>query len=372
LNADLLDGFHASDFVRQSGGGGTGYMTNDNIPVGTERDLQFPNVDGTAPAFTTYPTTGSMPVKTIGTDGAVVEGTIDLNAGSVDIVGTLPYTNGGTGLSTLGTPLQVLRTNAGATAIEWAASAGGTVTDVTATAPIASTGGATPDISHNTSGVAAGAYINPNITVDDKGHVTAASSGGAGDYGSTGIITGGGLSIGTGGAGVATTFTIAAGTGKVVDPTTNPPTVTGVTWTDKTDVAITNLLTQLVTFVAIDSGGNVVQSNTLWTPAQTRDYIAIGVVVHSNLTTVNAVNQGQGPLQSLGNQFVDLNLSLGTFNITGNVFSANGANLKINKSAGSVFRQGANYTTLTDNPHVVTLGALTQASLRMQNQTGAG
>lgn len=194
----------------------------------------------------------------------------------------------------------------------------------------------------------------------------------SGDYGSTGILTGGGLSIGTGGAGVATTFTIAAGTGRVVDPTTNPPTVTDVTWSAKTNVAVTNIATQLVTFVAIDSAGNVQQSATIWTPAQNRDYIAIGVVVHSNQTTVNAVNQGQGPLQSLGNQFVDLSLSLGTFNITGNVFSANGANLKLNKSAGSVFRQGANYTTLTDNPHVVTLGALTQASLRMQNQTGAG
>lgn len=195
---------------------------------------------------------------------------------------------------------------------------------------------------------------------------------GVSDYGSTGILTGGGLSIGTGGAGVATTFTIAAGTGKVVDPTTNPPTVTNVTWSAKTDVAVTNILTQLVTFVGLDSGGNVVQSATLWTPAQTRDYIQIGVAVHSNLTTVNAVNQGQLPLQSLGNQFSDLTLGLGTFNVSGNVFSANGANLKLNKSAGSVFRLGANYTTLTDNPHVVTLASLTQASLRMQNQTGAG
>ena len=205
-----------------------------------------------------------------------------------------------------------------------------------------------------------------------KEDFTALALGNDGDYGSTGIITGGELSIGTGGAGVATTFTIAAGTGIVVDPTTNPPTVTAVTWAAQTDVAVTNIATQLVTFVAIDSSGNVQQQATLWTPQELRDYIIIGVVVHSNQTVVNAVNQSHAPLQSQGNQYVDLTLSLGTFNVEGNVFSANGANLKLDKSAGKVFRQGANYTSLTDNPHIVTLGSLTQASLRMQNQTGAG
>jgi hypothetical protein len=189
---------------------------------------------------------------------------------------------------------------------------------------------------------------------------------------STGIFTGGGLSIGTGGAGVATTFTIAAGTGQIVDNTVNPTTVTSVSWITKTDVAVTNILTQLVTFVAIDSGGNVIQSATDFTPVQMREYIVIGVVVHSNLTTVNAVNQAQIVAYNQGNQLTDLMYSIGLFNQSGNVFSANGANLKLNKSVGAIFRRGANYTTLTDNPHLVTTGALTQASLRMQNQTGAG
>lgn len=50
---------------------------------------------------------------------------VDLAGGSTYITGTLPYTNGGTGLSDLGTSLQVLRTNAGATAMEWATSTAG-------------------------------------------------------------------------------------------------------------------------------------------------------------------------------------------------------------------------------------------------------
>ncbi len=51
----------------------------------------------------------------------------------------------------------------------------GTVTDVTATAPIASSGGATPDISLNDSAVTAGVYGDasnvPQVTVDAKGLV---------------------------------------------------------------------------------------------------------------------------------------------------------------------------------------------------------
>lgn len=192
------------------------------------------------------------------------------------------------------------------------------------------------------------------------------------DASGSGVMTGGVISIGVGGAGVATTFSITAGTGQITDNTVSPNTTTAVSWTAKTNVAVTNILTNLVTFVAIDSGGNVIQSTTDFTPAQMRQYIVIGIVVHSNQTTVNAVNQTQIVAYNTGNQYNDLLYSLGLFNVSGNVFSANGANLKINKSTGSVFRRGANYTSLSNNPHIITTGALTQAPLRMQNQTGPG
>jgi len=48
------------------------------------------------------------------------------------------------------------------------------VTSVTATAPISSSGGTTPNITHDTSGVSAGTY--DIVTVDTKGHVTSGSN----------------------------------------------------------------------------------------------------------------------------------------------------------------------------------------------------
>ena len=56
---------------------------------------------------------------------------------------------------------------------------------MTATAPISSTGGTTPVISHDTSGVTAGTY--DSVTVDAKGHVTSGTSlsGGTFDFSDT-------------------------------------------------------------------------------------------------------------------------------------------------------------------------------------------
>ena len=61
-----------------------------------------------------------------------------------------------------------------------ASSGGGGVTSVGATAPLASSGGTTPVISHNVSGVTAATYGDstdvPQIAVNVTGHITSASN----------------------------------------------------------------------------------------------------------------------------------------------------------------------------------------------------
>ena len=183
---------------------------------------------------------------------------------------------------------------------------------------------------------------------------------------STGIITGGLLSIGS----PTTTFSISNGTGMVVDNTVTPATVTQVSWTGKTNITGTYIASGLVSYIAIDSTGAVVQQLAAFTNTQHRQYIVLGSIVHVNLTVIDAVNQFGEVAISPANQLSDLSEALGKFNVSGNVFSANGANLNINKSVGKVHSQGSNLATSYADPNVVSLASLTALSFQYRFQTG--
>jgi len=184
---------------------------------------------------------------------------------------------------------------------------------------------------------------------------------------STGTIKGGTLSIT--GAGV-TVFSIADGNGLITDNTVDPPTITAVTWTGKTGITATHLAAALVSYVSIDSGGNVVQQTTAFTNEQCRTHILLGSLIHVNLSTLDAVNNFTEVIISPANQLADLGRALGRFNISGNIFSANGANLNINKSVGKVYSNGSNWATNPKDPNTLSLASLTALSFQYRFSTG--
>lgn len=125
-----------------------------------------------------------------------------------------------------------------------------------------------------------------------------------------------------------------------------------------TAVTLTNLATHNVTYLALDLDGNLVQQVTPFTMSQRRTHILIGVAVHSNRLNVNAVNNLPDVAVSSASQLNDLIDGLHSFNVDGNLFYANGANLYINKTVGYLFKKGVNFTTDNSNPHNILLPAL--------------
>ncbi len=181
-----------------------------------------------------------------------------------------------------------------------------------------------------------------------------------GEMASTGLIAGGVLSIGT----PTTTFSVSDGSGTIIDNTTTPlaPTTLLVTWSGKTNVAVTNIATHLTTFVLMNSVGNIVQQTTVPTNAQTRDNIYLGVVVHVDKTVVNAIDIAPMIVISVGSQLRDLFTAIGFLNISGNVLTASGANLQLIKTTGEMLGFGANWQSEVKNPHVVIIPALDTAT----------
>jgi len=137
-------------------------------------------------------------------------------------------------------------------------------------------------------------------------------------------------------------------------------------------VTLDNLLTHLATYIAINPDGNVIiQKTSPFTPEERRLYVILGAIIHTNKTTVNAVNNLPDVAVSGLAQQMDLMDALSGFNKEGNLISANGANLFLNKSIGCVFKKGVGFQTTPTAPNEIELPALVAPSnLRHRLSTG--
>lgn len=177
----------------------------------------------------------------------------------------------------------------------------------------------------------------------------------------SGVASGGVLSVGS----PTTTFSISDGKGYLLSGVdSDVPVMATVSWSGKTNVTATQIAANPISWVSIDANGDIQQRITHPTAAQRRSEVTLGVLVHVDLTAIDAVNNEQVPSAFAVQQVTDLMAGLGFFNVSGNVFSSNGANLNIDKSAGVMFGHGVNYANDYDDPHRLSLAALTAVSFQ--------
>ena len=182
---------------------------------------------------------------------------------------------------------------------------------------------------------------------------------------STGLLNGGILSTVNG----TTTFNVSSGEGIIIDfnasTTTDPyPTIKKITWPLSSSIPLYYSGSAQITYVGIDTNGQVVQRRSPFSGVDYQDYISLGRILHQS----NAVSNGTitSPFVSYGQSTwnADFNRAFGPLKISGHTLapSGSGTTLALTKSAGDSYVEGRNYTTDPNSPNLV-LGSVEGAQL---------
>jgi hypothetical protein len=188
---------------------------------------------------------------------------------------------------------------------------------------------------------------------------------------SSGIAAGGAI---TPNAVSSSAIDIAPFIGYITDFTADPfnPSITRIDFPGVTGLEMdAGSLARTVTSWLMDVNQVITQVPSPTTNEQRRTHIRIGltrqvggaITVDQSLPVI---------MQQPANQLSDLMVSLGPFNISGNVITPNGVNLMLNHSAGKVFSQAFNHfvgPVQTNDPHVTTTQAQTPAQFRYVTST---
>jgi hypothetical protein len=154
--------------------------------------------------------------------------------------------------------------------------------------------------------------------------------------------------------------TVAAGEGQILDSYTDTesPVITPVSYPGNPELVITNIATDPLTNLAVNSSGTVIQQSTGFTDEQKRDLIVIGQVGHADNTIVRSVGTlDRQPVWQTGQSVSDLLSNLGIVNKEGNEYSGVSSTLTIQRSEGKLLAQGVGtdkncntLPTITENP----------------------
>ena len=159
----------------------------------------------------------------------------------------------------------------------------------------------------------------------------------------------------------STQFSITAGTGVINDlnkesAASKPyPEILDVEWGAQTLTCAgldSGSSAQKNTWIYIDSTGTVTQQTTAFTDAQYVNNIIIGSVIHTS-GSIDFVKTFPITAYSNTAQLQEFVRIFGPLKKTGHKVTANGANLKLDRAAGTAFAIGRNYSSDPNNPSIV-------------------
>jgi len=172
----------------------------------------------------------------------------------------------------------------------------------------------------------------------------------------TGLLYGGVLSIN---AGVTSTFDVSAGEGIIVDvnATTGSapnPIVSTVTWPTSTGLTLSGLTSQDITYVSINSSGNVVQSATHFSDSAYETSIPLGALIHPTRSYISFAKSYPHVAYAQAAQFDPFIRSFGPMKLSGHEILGYGSTLQLTRSSGTAYALGRNYVNDPESPNVVT------------------
>jgi hypothetical protein len=147
------------------------------------------------------------------------------------------------------------------------------------------------------------------------------------------------------------------------------PLVLNIYYSGGTNLPVSGLTSSFDTYLLVNSGGTLYQTNTYPTPQERRQNIFLGRVVHPNKTTILNVEQSVdydvSPLSSLRDLWVPIKIIN-----EGVVPSSNGATLTFKTSSGTFWGNGIGFPTDELNPNAITVPGYLPASFYYTTQTG--
>lgn len=167
------------------------------------------------------------------------------------------------------------------------------------------------------------------------------------------LVTGGALSTNAD----PTKFNVSAGSGYIVNNYSDPlsPTRKLVSWSSFTGVSDEHL-SDTATFVSVNIDGNIVQTASIPAMTDYASYILLGAIGHEGGYVAYIANTPVSSLD-LAIQFRQFLMALGDFSILGNEIVANGANLYLDRTAGTVHSPGSGFQTDKRTPNLLSLNS---------------